>query len=521
MIMKNAFLKISASIAVSLFATALYAEVKLPRIFSDNMILQRDCDVKIWGKADKGATVEVEFMGQKKAVTAGKDGNWIVILNPLKAEKAPQEIKIYENGKEAAKVKDVLVGEVWITGGQSNMAFGMGNVQDGKKIIEASNYHDIRYFFNSGSNTAKTPQEDVDAKCGWVYATPQTAANFSAVSYLFALNLRNALNVPVGVVTTAMSGTPMVSWVSQEVFDSSPNFAERKKKFDDIIAKYDYEKVIAEWEKECEEFDAKVAQAKAEGKNPPQRPYKLTELHKPWPDSPEAFRTPCRLFNAKVAPLTQFAARGFLWYQGENDASTGANNTFELQLAGLIETWRTLWGKADMPFIYIQLPSFTNKGWPDTRLKQTQVFNTVKHTGMVVTIDLGEEKDVHPKDKIPVGKRAANIALKDVYGFKDIVAYGPAFKAASFKGKFAKIEFDLGNSKFKDPQGEITGFEVLSNGKWVNAKATLKGNAVILESTDGGNVKGARYAYKDWAKPLVNLFNENELPAAPFLFEEK
>ncbi len=511
---------------LSLLSVALTASaaIHMPLIFRNFMVLQQEQKVKFWGTAEPNAKITLDYDGKKNAAStsATSDGKWVIYLNPLKASKKPVQIVISENGKPQKYISDVLVGEVWVTGGQSNMAFGLRGINGSEDVIKRANYPDIRIFWQPATVTSNEPATDVDKASIWRVCSPDMIAPFSAMAVLFAEHIRNNVDVPVGIISTEMSGTPMVSWVSENYARNSDNYKERMEHFDKKCAEYDYDKAIENWEKGRKDHEEAKAKAIAEGKPVPAMHYQYTDLHKPWEKSPDSFRTPSKLFNGKIAPIAGYTARGFLWYQGENDAGGVSMQVFDKMLAGLIECWRKEWGNANMPFIFMQLPSWGeggSAGWPEVRQKQSKVAKENKNVFMCVAIDTGEEKDIHPKDKLALGTRLGNIALKEVYGKKNLTAYGPTFKDVKFAKAQAKVSFYMDGSKFKKPQEEITGFEILNEDeKWVSAKASITGKSdEITLSADGvKNILGVRYAYKPWAKPLVNLFNEAGLPTAPF-----
>ncbi len=512
--------KLTVFLAAALIACASYAEIKMPKIFSDNMVLQQGQKVKIWGMAAPGAKVDVEFAKQKQSAKVGSDGKWSVVLNPLKMSVNGETMKISESGAEPMLINNVVVGEVWVTGGQSNMAFGLGGAEGAAEIIARAEYPLLRFFTQPACITSEKPEFDCAEGSKWQVCTPKIAGSISAVSFLFAEKIMKDLKMPVGIVTTAMSGTPMVAWIAPDYIETSELYAKRMEHFKKEQAKWDYAKAMEKWNKGRADHAEAAKKAKEEGTKAPAMHFQYTELHKPWKDSPDAFRSPAVLYNGKVAPVAGYGARGFVWYQGENDSGGVSQETFDLMLEGLIDCWRKKWTNDDMEFLFAQLPSFNNKSWPDIRNKQAMVAKRMKNVGMAVTIDTGDEKDVHPKDKVPVGDRLANIALKEVYK-RGINAFGPTFKSAEFKKGTAIVSFDMDGSKFKLPQGDITGFELFDGKAWMPAKASVKGDVVTVSANTIKDINGVRYAYIPWAKPEVNLFNENGLPTAPFIFEAK
>ncbi len=513
--MKNFCLIICALLA----STLAHSEVRMPKIFSDGMILQQGVPVRVWGAASAGSEIEIRFKGGVRKTTADASGKWSVKLAPMKADKSSAEMEIFENGKPALKISNAVVGEVWMTGGQSNMEMTIKATSDKKRLEAEADYPLIRYFSQPRTVTAETPQEDFHPDSKWIVCTNENikADNFNATAFYFAEALLKDLDVPVGIISSAHGGTPMRAWADLETVSKSAYFKEVWEDFQKRKAEYDYEAALAKVEKTRKDFEEKVAKAKTEGKKRPSTPFTLSELHKPWPDTPDGFKTPALLFNGKVAPAAGYGIRGFLWYQGEADGGAPSCETFGKQFEGLIASWRGAWGGEQLPFIFAQLPSYGQNAdsWPSVRLQQTAVFMDDKNVGMAVLIDSGEEKDIHPKDKTTVGKRMELIALKMAYGHK-LNAYGPFFKKAVFKGNKAELSFEMDSRTLK-PVDSPTGFETMdSSGDWKPASAVVGKDAITVSSADGSPVKAVRYLHAAWARPLVSVYNDNNLPLAPF-----
>ena len=508
--------------AAALFACAAsYAEIKMPRLFSNSMVLQRDAEVNVWGTADAGAKVEVEFDGQKVAAKAAADGSWALKLKPMKESGMLRKMTVSENGRPSKVINDVLVGEVWIVGGQSNMAYPLRLIDGAKEIIAAANNSLIRYF-DQGSNPemkstqglGKDPETDTLKGTSWLVCSPKNAEHsFRAVPYIFARDLAQKLNMPVGLIYTAIPGTPMVAWIPRDEYDSNPAFADVKKSYETRLKNYNYQKALAAYEETVRTYPERVEKAKKEGKRPPES-WTIAENMRPWKDSPDKWSTPVMLYNIRINPVKNFTARGVIWYQGESDSASPA--TFGKKLEGFIKIWRKVFNNADMPFIMVQLPSYKSQTWPEIRQVQQDIADLMKNVFVATSIDTGTIDDVHPKEKLPVGERMARAALAGVYGFKDVSAGGPVLKSVRYDGKSANIEFDVRGDKLVC-KGEPRGFEVLSGGKWVEAKTKVAHNSISLEAADSGDVSGVRYLYKPWAKPDVCIYNDDGLPAHPFI----
>ncbi len=501
---------------LALYTNITHADITMPKIFSDGMVLQQTYPAAVWGKSSPNAEIEVAFSGRKQKTKADANGEWKLSLKPLKASATPSEMLIFENGKEAKKISNVLVGEVWIAGGQSNMEFALSTMKDADKIIEENASDNLRFFLQWPSNTfSDKPQFDNPKGSQWVSAKDKIGSP-SAVAFLFANGIRKAFDIPVGVVMTSMSGTSMYSWVPEKTFSEDPRMEHERKAFERRKASYNFDKALEKWTNDKKNYEEKVAKAKAEGKPAPSAPYTFS-VHYPRKDTPDGFRTPTWLYNGKVAPVAGYSARGFIWYQGEND-SNKKRELFADQLSALIDSWRSAWRRANMPFLIVQLPSYTSKNWPEIRLAQAQVAKEGKNVFTAVVFDTGEEKDVHPKDKLKVGQRLANIALKEVYRQKNVHAFGPTFKSAQYSRGTVRVSFDMDGSRFARPSGDIKCFEISLDGKnWLEANAKIVSNdALSVSGGGGGEIVGVRYAHKDWAKPHLNLFDADGLPTAPF-----
>ena len=511
--MKRSYILFCAAL---LFTLSLCAEIKMPRIFSDNMVLQRGVPVKVWGWASPGSDVTVSFSGQTKTAKANAKGEWLVELSPLRESVEASEISISESGGAPKQIKNVLVGDVWISGGQSNMEFAAKRMDGANDFLSELKGHPVRFFVQKESKPSKVPMEDTGKNSKWFDCKSDDVSWLSAVALIFARDISAKTGVPIGVIDSSFSGTNMYSWLPQEVFDNDPLVEHERVNWKNRLKNYNYQKALEKWQKGVDEYEAAVAKAKAEGKPVPPQHYSTTLLHKPRPDSPDLFRTRCELYNARIYPIKRYAARGILWYQGENDGYM--KKGFRESFMSLINAWRQSWGNPDMPFISVQLPSWgSDAPWAEIRQQQYEACRNLKNTGIVVTIDTGEKDDIHPTEKLPIGHRAAAIALHDVYGFKDIAAYGPIMKDVKFIGKLARVEFSGGNLECK---GEPRGFEVLCGGKWIPAKAKVKKDCVLLRAADSNSdIEGVRYLWETFAKPNVCLYS-NDIPAMPFIKEK-
>ena len=505
-----------------------HAEIKMPSVFSDNMLLQRDMLVKVWGKADANACIDVAFNGQKKSTKADASGNWSVKLDKMSANKNPQEMTISENGKVGKVIKNILVGEVWIAGGQSNMQWNVARCKDAEKNIAQANNKLIRYFSQNTSNLSKTPEFDC-VNGAWTMPSPKVAGKYSAVGYLFAKNLQRDLDVPVGIVFTALGGSKMIAWIPEEKLSEHKYTKSYLEGFKKKIATYSHDDAMKQWkidfDKWLAERDALKAQNKKIKSQPPHQPNKLTCIRITF--------TPSMLYNGVVAPLAGYGARGVVWYQGEAD-SGGLFPTeiatphgyslqfFSDQMQMLINSWREKFENPDLSFIQVQLASYqkqAERDWGMARWEQLKTTTKVPNCYLTNIIDCGEKDNIHPKDKQTVADRMVKIALAKVYGQTNINALAPVFKSASYDGDTAKVVLNMFGRKLES-KGELTGFEVKVAGKWQKAKAELLGSDIMVKSLNGKKVEGVRYLWEAWARPDACLFNQDGLPVFSFINEK-
>jgi len=486
------------------------AEVKLPGVFGDHMVLQRDVPVPVWGWADPGEKVTVTVGGQSKSATADSAGKWSLQLAALKAG-GPVELKA-QGKNNAVQFRDVLVGEVWLCSGQSNMAMTVGGVMNKEAEIASADHPKLR-MLTVARKTAKEPQDNSGGE--WRLCSPKTVAGFSAAAYFFGRELLEQLDVPVGLIDSSWGGTPIQAWTSTEAHVAVP---ELKPMIEDLKRRaesYDPDKAKAQYEKQFAEWKKAAAQAKAEGKT--------SKVRRPQPPQEPGLSpsSPASLYNGMIAPLAPYAIRGAIWYQGESNAGS---KLYGLQLKTMIANWRGVWKQGDFPFLSVQLPNFMAPqqkpsepvgGWPLTREHFLKTLTEVPNTGMAVTIDIGEAKDIHPRNKQDVGKRLAQWALAKTYG-KDVVACGPLYKSMHADGNKIVVEFDYadGGLAVRDG-GKLKGFAIAgADKKFVWAEAKIAGNTVVVSSPEIESPAAVRYA---WANnPDCNLTNKAGLPASPF-----
>ena len=535
LVAKNSFFTLTALLAASL----AQANVKLPALFTDHMVLQQGKPVAVWGWADNGEEVTVEFGKQKVKATA-RDGKWSVKLKALKASDV--SAKLIVTGKNKVEINDVVVGEVWIASGQSNMQWAMNQSEGGAKDIAAANSTRLRLFYVPRVKK-DAPAADVEAK--WTHSNPETVKGFSAVAYYFGQDLQEALKVPVGIIHTSWGGSPAEVWMSDDVLNAN---AEYKKTIVDSYQtqKASYEEALPKWEQE------KAAAEKAGQKFDKARPglgWKPTEL-----------------YNGMIAPLIPYGINGAIWYQGESNA--GRAYQYRSLMADLIKNWRRDWGQGDFTFLQVQLaPWDRNKkrsiaeitkepgdsDWAELREAQIHVTKVLPKAGIAVITDVGDKDDIHPAKKKPVGQRLALAAQAITYG-KKVEYSGPAYKSVKLKDGQATISFEHtakglaaglpSSTTLPGAEGgavtspvtptvekttsyggdveivmgrdsKLTGFQIAGEDKkfyW--ADAVIRGKTVVVSSPNVPKPASVRYGWSDY--PVVNLYNSAGLPASPF-----
>ena len=494
------------SLAVLLAGSGVVvADVKLPAIIGDNMVLQQGRPVSIWGWAepDERVTVNVSWRSMSWTVTTGQNGKWSFKVTPPKAG-GPYEMTL--RGGNEIKIKNILVGEVWVCSGQSNMQWALKQAANGEQEVAEANYPNIR-LFTVERKVADQPQSD--CKGSWTLCSPETAPGFSAVAYFFGRDLHKKLGVPVGLIHTSWGGTPAEAWTRRGVLKAEPDFSPILKRYDDAIAKYpqakqEYDQKLVEWKQAAEK-------AKAEGAKPPRRPGE--------PFGPGNPNSPSGLYNAMIAPLIPYGIAGAIWYQGESNA--GRAYQYRKLFPAMIKNWRDDWGLGDFAFIFVQLANFKERkpdpgesDWAELREAQSMTL-ALPNTGMAVIIDIGDANDIHPKNKQDVGKRLSLWALANTY--KQQLEYsGPVYKSSKTEGNRIILTFDhAAGGLVAAPEPPLKGFAIAgADRKFVWAEAAIEGDTVVVSSDKVSQPVAVRYAWAD--NPLCNLSNKEGLPASPF-----
>lgn len=495
------------AVLLGIAGTAGAAKLELAAPFADHMVLQREMAVPVWGWADPGEKVTVDFAGQSKTSTADAEGKWRVTLDAMPACAEARVLVVRSAAPDRKlEVADVLVGEVWLGSGQSNMAMGVSRAKDYDAEKAAANLPLVR-MFTEGSRAAATPQ--ARGTGAWKVCAPETVGTFSATLYFFGRELHRELKVPVGLINSSVGGTPIESWIAADVQKAAPELkaafeagAKAEADFDVEAAKAQYEKTLARWK-------ILAAKAKAEGKPVPRAPRDPVETR-------ERKGNIGGLFNGKIAPLIPYAIRGAVWYQGEANSHPGKGPFYRHQLPMLVTDWRARWG-SEFPVAWVQLPNFERENTGDNWLLVREAMLTtlrLPKTGMAITVDIGDPKNIHPTNKQEVGRRLSLWALGEVYGRKVPETSGPLPAGHQVRGGEAVVSFThAGGLKARD--GDVKGFEIAgADRQWKPAVARIEGGKVVVSSPDVQAPAAIRYA---WAmNPDGNLVNAAGLPASPF-----
>lgn len=487
---------------ICLFACSpLYGAVRLPALFADHMVIQRNQPVHVWGEASPGEFIEVTFRDTKLSVAADSLGLWSVQLPPGQ-EGGPFELIVHATN--TITIQDVLVGDVWIASGQSNMGFALREAQNAAEEISQANLPKVR-LLNIKQRYADYPQNDIEAIRGWSLCTPESARDFSAVAYFFARELSRREQIPIGIIESAWGGTPAEAWTSMHALSQD---AALMPVFAAWSAMVDAEsKTIREEAKEREEI-LKTSGAKED-----------ENLRLPWHPIFGAW-APASLYNGMIAPLTHFPICGVIWYQGESNTDELRYRIYGRLFQTLIQDWRAAWRQGAFPFLFVQIANYhTGPGdhWPEVREAQQQALALV-HTAMVVTVDIGDAQNIHPANKQEVGRRLALAARAMVYG-EHVESSGPVFQAMSIEGKSLRLHFSHAEGGLIVRGQQLQGFEIAgADGRFVPATARIEGENAIVSSPDVPAPIQARYG---WAgDPICNLFNKAGLPASPFRTEQ-
>jgi len=484
----------------------LPADLWLPRIFSSHMVLQRDTPNPLWGTTAPGAQVTASLAGKEATTTAGADGKFRLDLPALPAG-GPHVLEVRAGASR--KFEDVMIGEVWLCSGQSNMDFTVAPTEkryfagttNWKDEVSAANHPQIR-MFTAEWTLREDPQVEVEGQ--WAVCSPETAGDFSAAAYFFGRKLQEELKVPIGLVTCAYGASTAEAWISKEKLSAISSLEKLQDDFGKKMIGYrDDPKAFESYGRAMEKWLGSDKKGRA-----PKRPDPVQDQH-----------NPCVLYNGMIAPIAPYGIRGAIWYQGESNV--GTRQLYPALQEALITDWRERWGRGDFPFYFVQLaahkPAATTPGSSSlASMREAQASSlSLPNTGMAVTIDIGEEKDVHPRNKQDVGARLARLALAGTYG-KDAVACGPTFKMAEIEDGRVRLHFDHIAAGLVAKGAPLKQFAISGDDrKFVWASAEIDDDSVIISSPAVPRPAFVRYAWADNPED-ANLFNSEGLPAAPF-----
>lgn len=493
---------LGTALVLTLILSPTWSEVVPHALFSDHMVLQQGKSIPVWGWADEGERVTVRLEGQRES-TVTRDGTWKVTLDEMPAG-GPYTMTI--EGENTIEYTNVMIGEVWICSGQSNMQWTIANSANPEEELINARHANIR-FFSVPRVTAGTPQDNVNGS--WSVCTPRSARNFSAVAYYFGRSLQESLHVPIGLIHTSWGGTPAESWTRMDSLERNP----------------DYKAILDRWQQDMENYPEQLDRlqnrfmdwvdraraAEAQGDVVPGYP------SLPGDPRRSSWR-PSGLYNAMIAPLVPYAFQGAIWYQGESNA--GRAYQYRSLFPDMIRSWRDSWSDA-FPFLFVQLANFDTQNetgrysWAELREAQLMTFQSLPHTGMAVTTDIGDPIDIHPRNKQDVGKRLAQSALHVAYDL-DVVWSGPIYDSMEVHDDKVKLFFThIGSGLMSSGHGALQGFEVAgADQEYHPAFAWMDGNQVIVTNPAVKEPVAVRYAWLD--NPYGNLYNNEGLPASPF-----
>jgi sialate O-acetylesterase len=519
------------------------ADVKMPAIFGDHMVLQQEMKLPVWGTADPDEAITVTAGSHTGKTTADAKGAWRVDLDPFPDATPPLTLTVA--GNNTLKFTDVLVGDVWICSGQSNMALEMHEVSNGATELAKADDPSLRLFRPNKSHSL-TPQSDLPGK--WYVSSPSTAWAFSATGYFFARELRAKLNRPIGMISISWGGTPAQAWTSLKALQDNPalqpyveiyekakaNFPVASQAYPSQLAAYNAAR--KEWDEQYgKDFNDRLAQwniaakaANAAGQpNPPYpKPGKSPPTKPIEPDGGPRVST--ALFNSLVSPLIPYAIKGVIWYQGEDNVPD--SQLYATLFPAMIADWRQRWGEGDFPFLFVQIANFAmhpKENWPLLREAQLKSSQIVPNSAMALTIDIGLPDNIHPVDKFDLGHRLALAAEAIAYGEK-IVYSGPIYSAMTVEGSAIRIKFSsigsgltigappwIGPRSTVPPKDHLSGFAIAGpDRKWFAADARIDGDSVLVSSSQVPKPLAVRYGWDN--APVCNLYNKENLPASPF-----
>jgi sialate O-acetylesterase len=504
---KRSLLLFATILSISFLSSR--AEVRLPNVFSSHAVLQRNRPIHIWGWASPGETVTVRFHDQSRTATADDLGKWSLWLAPESAG-GPYSLMAQGSAGPGAPVTltDILVGDVWLASGQSNMEMpldgfpGSAVVKNSAQEIAKANLPEVR-LLRIEKKSSFYPQTGISAT--WTECTPQTAAEFSAVAYFFGKEINQREHVPVGLIDSTWGGTPVESWISMDTLGSNAGMMPVFSYWAQFTNGLSDRDLVLAREKQEDEAAARAGQPK------PKHPWHPDGIS--W--------QPAGLYNGMIAPLVPYTIKGVIWYQGETNSDPARAPYYARSFSALISDWRAHWQEGNFPFFYVQISNFysPNEDWGTIRDAQRRTL-AVANTAMAVTLDVGDRNNVHPADKQTVGSRLALAARALVYGGPQLEYSGPLFRTATVEGSAMRVWFDHAKDGLAVHGPQPEGFELAGDdGKFVPARAKIDGQTVVVEAAGVAHPRAVRYGWASYT--TANLFNKEGLPASTFTSEEK
>ena len=510
--LSSSWLRFSWLVVLILAAVVTAEPLRLPNIFGDHMVLQRDLPVVIWGWADAGQEVTVSFGKQSKSAKANDAGRWRVRLRPLKASAKAKRLEV-RAGEQTVAFEDVLVGEVWLCSGQSNMEWRVANTEGAKQEIAGADYPLLRHI-EMDHIMLPEPVDDVQSRKGWEICTPETVPSFTAVGYFFGKELHEELDVPVGLVNSSWGGSNIEAFTSLEGFKQVPELSDMVERIQASLPHNPaYKKAVRKTLAETRKWLAEAKEALAGDERVPSAP-DLPASTNPlmnWVD-------PANKHNAMINGLTPYRIRGTIWYQGESNRADGM--LYVKKTEALVKGWRKAWRQPDLPYYYVQIAPY-QYGEEDPHVlpvfweAQAAIEKEIPHTGMVVVHDVGNVRDIHPRNKKTVGHRLALLALARTYG-RDLLDGGPQFERLAVEGDKVRVFFKRTGSGLTTSDGKAPDwFEIAGeNGLFVSARASIDGHTVVLSSEEVRKPSAIRYAWSKLAEP--NLRSKEGFPVSAF-----
>ncbi|MFL5742271.1 MAG: sialate O-acetylesterase [Flavisolibacter sp.] len=478
---------------------SLHAQIRLPSIISDNMILQQHSRVALWGWAEPGENITISpgWSSKPVEVKTGSDGKWMTKLS-TPGHGGPYTIRF--KGTNVIEVKNVLLGEVWLASGQSNMEFFIGKMPNPSyngvinhdEVMADANHSDIRTI-DVPNKVSDEPLNDFAAV--WKLCTPATVDTFSAVAYFFARAINKATGYPVGIINATWGGTPAESWTKKDVLQNDS----------------DLQVILTRYQKQVEEFPAANEKYRAALDKWRSDSSKTKGSAPAVPMGPANNKSPYKLYNGMIRPIEPYTIRGVIWYQGESNADRAWQ--YRKLFPAMINNWRKDWSNPTLPFYFVQISPHRSQN-PEIRDAQFYVYKTVPNTGMAVTTDNGDSLNIHPRNKQLVGERLSLWALRNEYGKKDLVVSGPLYRSMNIEGDRIRLHFDF-DKGLKAKEGELTEFTIAGDdGNFVPAHAIIDGHTILVWSETVPHPKNVRFAWRNIPRP--NFYNAAGLPASPF-----